>query len=96
MAFSSWLGDAEQELISIPISISISTRIGLSGSPSYTYTHTYSYSYSYSYSPHPRVRERVPLRCVRVRSWAELEVIRKGNRFPILPPHSHPESLAQR
>ncbi len=31
MAFSSWLGDAEQELIPIPISISISRRIGLTG-----------------------------------------------------------------
>ncbi|MGI6301993.1 MAG: hypothetical protein ACOX52_13205 [Verrucomicrobiota bacterium] len=31
--------------------------------------HSYSYSYSYSCSPHHRVRERVPLRCVRVRFW---------------------------
>ena len=29
--------------------------------------------YSYSYSPYHRVRVRVPLRCVRVRFWAELE-----------------------
>ncbi|MGI6303553.1 MAG: hypothetical protein ACOX52_21205 [Verrucomicrobiota bacterium] len=42
------------------------------GNPSYTYT------YTYPYSPHHRVRERVPLRCVRVRFWAELEVVRKG------------------
>ena len=39
-----------------------------------------SYSYSYSYSPHPRVRERVPLRCVRVRFWAEPAVVRKTHR----------------
>jgi hypothetical protein len=41
---------------------------------------SYSYSYSYSYSPHPRVRERVPLRCVRVRFWAEPAVVRKAHR----------------
>ncbi|MGI6302022.1 MAG: hypothetical protein ACOX52_13350 [Verrucomicrobiota bacterium] len=42
--------------------------IGLIGNRSYTYP--------YSYSPHHRVR--VPLRCVRVRFWAELEAVRKG------------------
>ncbi|MGI6302302.1 MAG: hypothetical protein ACOX52_14805 [Verrucomicrobiota bacterium] len=47
--------------------------IGLIGNPSY--------SYSYSYSPHHRVRGRVPLRCVRVRFWAELEAVRKGLRI---------------
>ena len=34
-----------------------------------------------TYSPHHRVRERVPLRCVRVRFWAELEAVRKGLRI---------------
>ncbi|MGI6302667.1 MAG: hypothetical protein ACOX52_16640 [Verrucomicrobiota bacterium] len=53
---------------SIPISISIATMIGRIGNP----------SYPYSYSRHHRVRERVPLRCVRVRFWAELEIGRKG------------------
>jgi hypothetical protein len=33
----------------------------------------YPYPYTYTYPPHQRVRERVPLRCVRVRFWAELE-----------------------
>ncbi|MGI6302300.1 MAG: hypothetical protein ACOX52_14795 [Verrucomicrobiota bacterium] len=47
--------------------------IGLIGNPSYPY--------SYSYSPHHRVRGRVPLRCVRVRFWAELEAVRKGLRI---------------
>jgi hypothetical protein len=42
---------------------------------------SYSYSYPYRYSPHHRVRERVPLRCVRVRFWAELEVVRKAFRI---------------
>ncbi|MGI6301182.1 MAG: hypothetical protein ACOX52_09025 [Verrucomicrobiota bacterium] len=53
------------------ISISISTRIWLIDNP------------SYSYSPHCRVRERVPLRCVRVRVrfWAELERAFSGSNF---------------
>ena len=49
----------------------ISTMIGLIGNPSYTY----------KYTPHHRVRVRVPLRCVRVRFWAELEAVRKGLRI---------------
>ncbi|MGI6304167.1 MAG: hypothetical protein ACOX52_24430 [Verrucomicrobiota bacterium] len=53
-----------QESIPTPIQ----TMIGLIGNP----------SYSYSYSPHHRVRVRVPLRCVRVRFWTELEAVRKG------------------
>jgi hypothetical protein len=59
---------------SIPISISISTMIWLIGNPSYPYT----YPYTYPYSPHHRVRKRVPLRWVRVRLRAELELVRKG------------------
>ncbi|MGI6303855.1 MAG: hypothetical protein ACOX52_22800 [Verrucomicrobiota bacterium] len=55
-----------QESIPIPIPTPIETMIGLIGNPSYTYT----------YSPHHRVR--VPLRCVHVRFWAELEAVRKG------------------
>ncbi len=54
------------------------------GNPPYPY----SYSYSYSYSPHHRVR---------VRFWAELEVVRKG--FPNLPsafPSGEPREEAQR
>ena len=43
------------------------TMIWLIDTPPYTYT------YTYPYSPHQRVRERVPLRWVRVRFWAELE-----------------------
>ncbi|MGI6300361.1 MAG: hypothetical protein ACOX52_04780 [Verrucomicrobiota bacterium] len=37
-----------------------------------------SYPYPYPYTPHHRVRVRVPLRCVRVRFWAELEAVRKS------------------
>jgi len=40
--------------------------IRLIGNPSYPYP------YTNTNSPHHRVRERVPLRCVRVRFWAEL------------------------
>ncbi|MGI6300424.1 MAG: hypothetical protein ACOX52_05105 [Verrucomicrobiota bacterium] len=59
----------EQESIPIPIPIPtpILTMFGPSGNPSYTY------------SPHHRVRVRVPLRCVRVRFWAELEPVRKAH-----------------
>ncbi|MGI6303074.1 MAG: hypothetical protein ACOX52_18730 [Verrucomicrobiota bacterium] len=60
----------EQESIPIPIQ----TMIGLIGNPSYPYP----YTYPCTYSPHHRVRGRVPLRCVRVRFWAELEAVRKG------------------
>ncbi|HCF96049.1 MAG TPA: hypothetical protein DEW46_13400, partial [Verrucomicrobia bacterium] len=42
--------------------------IGLTGTPSFPSPRP----------PHHRVRVRVPLRCVRVRFWAELEDIRKG------------------
>src|SRR5690606_1374794 len=71
-----------------------------------------SYSYSYSqllvlkFHSHSRVRERVPLRCVRVRFWAQQGSCRKQLRricippFPIpllalcgRPPHSEPERL---
>ncbi|MGI6299504.1 MAG: hypothetical protein ACOX52_00365 [Verrucomicrobiota bacterium] len=56
-------------------------------------------SYTYTYSPHHRVRERIPLRCVRVRFWTELEAVRKGSRFPNLPspsPSGEPRAEAQR
>ena len=71
---------ASARVLPIPISISIliATMIWLIGHP----------PYSYSYSPHHRVRERVPLRWVRVRFWAELEAVRKGSRFPNLPSSS--------
>jgi hypothetical protein len=68
-----------QESIPIPIPIPtpIQTMFGRIGNPSYPYTYSYPYPYTYTYSPHPRVpvRERVPLRWVRVRFWAELAVV---------------------
>ncbi|MGI6303261.1 MAG: hypothetical protein ACOX52_19675 [Verrucomicrobiota bacterium] len=69
-----------QESIPIPIPTPtpIQTMIGLIGNPSYPYTYPYTYTYC---SPHHRVRVRVPLRCVRVRFWAELEAVRKGLRI---------------
>src|SRR5690606_13991899 len=56
------------------------------------------YSYSYSYSSHHRVRERVPLRCVRVRVnfVALARRCPKRSPLPTCPLHSHPESIAQR
>ena len=69
-----------QESIPIPIPTPIQTMFGRIGNPSYTYTYSYPYpyTYTYTYSPHHRLRVLVPLRCVRVRFWAELEAVRKG------------------
>jgi len=65
-----------------PTPTPIQTRIGRIGLIGLIGHPPYSYSYSYSYSTHHSVRERVPLRCVRVRFRAELELVRKGSRVP--------------
>ncbi len=63
-----------QGSIPIPTPTPIQTMVWWIGNHSYPYP----YTYPYTYPPHHRVRVRVPLRCVRVRFWAELEDIRKG------------------
>lgn len=52
--------------------------------PSYPYSYPYTYTstYTYSYSPHHRVGERVLLRCVGVRFWAEPEGVRRPAPIP--------------
>jgi hypothetical protein len=61
-----------------------------------------SYSYSYSISQllviqlqsHPRVRERVPLRCVRVRFWVPQCRCGKLLRYSCIPPSQRPSAFS--